>query len=110
MGGYIWITTSFAGKHCWPSAPEHVFFLRSLHRHLFTVKVYIEVFHNEREVEFITFKSYINKFTGFDENQEASCETFSDLLYEYIVKEYPGRRIIIEVGEDGENGSRKEYE
>ena len=110
VANYIWVTTSFEGFHKYTGAPTEVSFLRNTHRHIFHLKVYIQVYHNDREIEFILFKRYIQNLTGIilDLNYK-SCEMISDELYNKIIADYPGRVIIIEVSEDGENGSRKEY-
>jgi len=55
----IFITTSFEGVHCYPSAPEGVVFLRVPHRHIFGVRVEVEVYHDDRELEFILLKRKI---------------------------------------------------
>ena len=39
-----------------------------------------------------------------------SCEMVSDELAEHIGKRYPGRKVEIEISEDGENGSISKYE
>jgi hypothetical protein len=39
-----------------------------------------------------------------------SCEMISDDLYVAITKRYPGRKIEIDVSEDGENGSHAVYD
>ena len=39
-----------------------------------------------------------------------SCEMISDDLFVAIAKRYPGRKIEIDVSEDGENGSHAVYE
>ena len=39
-----------------------------------------------------------------------SCEMMSDDLYVAIAKKYPGRKVVIDVSEDGENGSHAVYE
>jgi hypothetical protein len=39
-----------------------------------------------------------------------SCEMISDDLYIQITKKYPGRKVEIDVSEDGENGSHAVYE
>ena len=39
-----------------------------------------------------------------------SCEMISDDLYVAIAKRYPGRKVEIDVSEDGENGSHAVYE
>ena len=108
---YIWVTTSFEGFHYYKDAPEEVAFLRNLHRHIFHVKVFIEVFHNDRDIEFILFKRFVNKLINelvLDNNK--SCEMIADELAGHIKDKYPGRRLIIEVSEDNENGVRKEYD
>jgi hypothetical protein len=106
----IWITTQFEGFHKYPKAPDGVEFLKDLHRHIFHVKVWIEVKHNDRELEFILFKRFINKVIWNNNlSENASCEIICDALYESIKSKYPKREVRIEVSEDGENGAYKEY-
>jgi len=105
---YIWITTQFEGFHNYPAAPAKVDFLKNLHRHLFKIKVYIEVSHNERDIEFILFKRFVEKCIP-EVLENSSCESISDHLYREISKIYPNKKIKIEVSEDGENGCEKEY-
>jgi len=117
---YIWITTQKEGYHYWDGAKDSVQFLKNIHRHIFNFRVDIEVKHNEREIEFFTFKKFINE--GINEvwrkynldfcdenNKGCSCETISDGLYSIINKWYKDRDVIIEISEDKENGSRKIY-
>lgn len=106
---FVWITTQFEGFHCYPQAPDEVSFLRERHRHIFKLKVWIEVFHNDRDVEFIIFKRFIDALIKENEMNFKSCEMISDDLAMLINKTYPNRAINIEVSEDGENGSYKEY-
>lgn len=106
---YIWITTQFEGFHKYPDAPDEVSFLREMHRHLFHIKVWIEVFHNDRDIEFILFKRFINSLIHTQNLNYKSCEMISDELYKKIVDKYPKRKIMIEISEDLENGSYKEY-
>lgn len=102
---YIWITTNFEGFHVYKEAPDSVSFLRDVHRHLFYIKVFIEVLHNNRDIEFIIFKRFINNLCDtLDKLDLGSCEMISDKLHQNIVKEYPDRSIIIDVSEDNENG------
>ena len=88
-----------------------VSFLATPHRHIFHFEVTIEVFHNDRDIEFIQFKRWL-------ENQYSqsilaldykSCEMISDDLYEVIATRYPNRNIIISVSEDNENGATIHY-
>ena len=106
---YIWITTSFEGFHAYPDAPDEVSFLRNKHRHMFHFRVYIEVFHDDREIEFFMFKKDVEKMINFISINNKSCEMISDGLHHAIKANYPNRDITIEVSEDLENGSHKEY-
>ncbi len=88
-----------------------VSFLGTLHRHIFHFKVYIEVFHDDRDIEFIQFKRWLEKLynTGTLQLNYKSCEMISEDLHAEITARYPGREIWIEVSEDGENGSFIKY-
>ena len=109
----IWVTFQKEGLHKWPDATQHpgVEFLANEHRHMFHFRVDLEVWHDDREVEFILFKRelsglYDNKTL---ESSHKSCEMMADELAEYIKLHYPGRDLVVEVSEDGENGCRIEY-
>jgi hypothetical protein len=107
----IWITTQFEGVHRYPDAPDDVSFLRNEHRHIFHVKVWIEIFHNDRDIEFIQFKRFINEYLQTYNFDYKSCEMISDLLYnEHIKPKYSNREVWIEISEDNENGIFKQYE
>jgi hypothetical protein len=109
MTRYIFITTQFEGFHLYKKAPSEVNYLRNKHRHLFHIKVYIEVMHNDRDIEFITFKHEVENIIKKIKLKDQSCESTSDKLHEQIKKIHPQRKMIIEISEDGENGSYKEY-
>lgn len=106
---FIFINTSFEGFHSYPDAPNEVEFLRVNHRHIFHVKVAIEVFHNERDIEFILFKRFIESLIKTNDFNSKSCEMISDELYKDVAEAYPNRNIEITVSEDGENGSEIYY-
>ena len=88
-----------------------VSFLATPHRHIFHFDVAIEVFHNDRDIEFIQFKRWLEN--QYSQNILAldykSCEMISDDLYEVIATRYPDRNIIINVSEDNENGAAIVY-
>jgi hypothetical protein len=63
MKKFIEVTWQFEGLHCWPSAPDEVAFLRSPHRHIFHCRARLEVFHQDREVEFILLKRNLESRT-----------------------------------------------
>jgi hypothetical protein len=88
-----------------------VSFLATLHRHIFHFEVTIEVFHNDRDLEFIQVKRWLeNLYAGkILELNHKSCEMMADDLYEVIATRYPDRNIIISVSEDNENGATISY-
>jgi len=120
----IWVTFRKEGIHKYPAAATDpslatgdeydVSFLASPHRHIFHFRVWIDVFHNDRDVEFIQFKRWLEKM--YSSNQGVlsldykSCEMISDDLYLQIATKYPDRAVWIEVAEDGENGALIKYE
>ena len=117
----IWVTFRKEGIHMYPAAATDpalktgdeydVSFLGTPHRHIFHFKVAIEVFHNDRDIEFIQFKRWLENLysQGTIELNFKSCEMISDDLYEVIATRYPKRDIEITVSEDGENGATISY-
>jgi len=117
----IWVTFRKEGIHRYPAAATDpnlctageydVSFLANAHRHIFHFKVWISVEHNDRDIEFIQFKRWLEGLYNKDILQLdfKSCEMMSDDLYDTISQKYPGREVWIEVSEDGENGSFIKY-
>jgi len=118
----IWVTFQKEGIHCYPAAATDptlatgdeydVSFLSAPHRHIFHFRVWIDVFHDDRDIEFIQFKRWLEKLyrEGTVQLDYKSCEMMSDDLYLQIAARYPGRAVWIEVSEDGENGALIKYE
>ena len=118
----IWVTFQKEGIHKYPAAltdpnlatgdEYDVSFLGYPHRHMFHFKVGIEVFHDDRDIEFIQFKRWLERLyaDGTLELDYRSCEMISDALAEKINAKYPGRKINITISEDGENGSESVYD
>jgi hypothetical protein len=114
---FIWVTFRKEGIHMYPAAATDpklatgdeydVSFLGTPHRHIFHFKVSIEVFQDDRDIEFIQFKRWLEKCysDGTLELNHKSCEMISRDLNTTITARYPGRKTIIEVSEDGENGA-----
>jgi len=109
MTRMIYIKTQFEGFHNYPEAPDEVYFLRNVHRHIFHVKVWIEVKHNNRDVEFFLFKAFVEKLIEKTFLDNKSCEMIADELSVCIKNKYPGRDLWIDVSEDGENGCFCKY-
>ncbi len=112
----IWVTFRKEGIHMYPAAATEpslatgdeydVSFLGHPHRHIFHFKVYIQVFHDDRDIEFIQFKRWLENLynKGTLELNHKSCEMIARDLHAIIEERYPSREIWIEVSEDGENG------
>jgi len=117
----IWVTFNKEGIHKYPAAltdpalatgdEYDVSFLGYPHRHTFHFKVWISVTHDDRDIEFIQFKRWLEGLYNKDILQLdfKSCEMMSDDLYDTIHEKYPDREVWIEVSEDGENGSFIKY-
>lgn len=118
---FIFVKFQKEGIHCYPQALtdellktgdwDDVSFLGYPHRHIFHVKLWVEVFHDDRDIEFIQIKRYITRSLeqGTINFNSKSCEMISDDLYNLVNEKYPNRDIKIEVSEDDENGSYTEY-
>ena len=112
----IWVTFQKEGIHKYPAALTQkelatgdeydVSFLGYPHRHIFHFRVWISVTHNDRDIEFIQFKRWLeNLYKDSTLTLDyKSCEMISEDLYAQIIARYPGREVWIEVSEDGENG------
>lgn len=122
MKKMIWVTFRKEGIHRYPDASSNpklasndeydVSFLGYPHRHIFHFKVAIEVFHDDRDIEFIQFKRWLEKL--YNEGtlilNYKSCEMIAVDLHEKINARYPNREIWIEVSEDGENGCHIQFD
>jgi len=118
----IWVSFQIEGIHKYPAAATDpalatgdeydVSFLAHPHRHMFHFKVHIEVFHDDRDIEFIQFKRWLEKCFGNGtlELDFKSCEMISDDIYRVVADRYPDRDIHVEVSEDNENGSFIRYD
>jgi len=117
----IWVTFQKEGIHKYPAAltdpnlatgdEYDVSFLGYPHRHMFHFKIEIEVFHNDRDIEFIQFKRWLESLyaNGTLQLDYKSCEMICDELAEHINNKYPNRKLNIKVSEDNENGASCNY-
>lgn len=113
---FIWVTFQKEGIHCYPAAATDpaladVRFLASPHRHIFHFRVNIQVTHNDRDIEFIQFKRWLESMysNGTLQLDHKSCEMLADELYVEISTKYPGRAVEISISEDNENGCDIRY-
>lgn len=111
----IWVTFQREGIHCYPAAASDpklatgdeydVSFLAVPHRHIFHFRVSIDVFHSDRDIEFIQFKRWLeNLYNSTLQLDYKSCEMIAEELFLNIANRYPDRNVTIDVSEDGENG------
>ena len=108
----IYVSFQKEGIHCYPAAAtdpklESVKFLANEHRHIFYFKIAISVYHNDRDIEFIIFKRWLESLynDGVLKLNYMSCEMMAENLYKQISEKYPGRTIDIDISEDNENGA-----
>jgi hypothetical protein len=113
----IWVTFQKEGIHLYPAAATDpnlatgdeydVSFLATPHRHIFHFQVNIQVFDDDRDIEFIQFKRWLEKCysNGTLELNHKSCEMIARELNATITARYPGRQTLISVSEDDENGA-----
>lgn len=97
------VVTKFEAFHRWVDAPADVAFLRSYHRHVFNVRVYIPVTHDNRQVEFFQFRRKVDVYittTLAGREFELSCEQIAKMILETFPE-----AVAVEVKEDDENGA-----
>lgn len=115
---FIWVTFQKEGIHKYPAAATDpklatgdwldVSFLGVPHRHIFHFRVEMEVFHDDRDVEFIQAKRTMERWyaDGTLQLDYKSCEMMARDLHDKCYATWPDRDYVIEVSEDGENGCR----
>jgi hypothetical protein len=118
---YIEVSFQKEGIHKYPAALtdpalatggwDDVSFLGNPHRHIFHFYVRIAVTHNDRDIEFIQFKRWMERLytEGTMQVDFQSCEMLAEALMNKIEAKYPGRSMIVKVFEDNENGAVLEY-
>ena len=112
----IWVTFQRVGFHKYIAAETEpsladVSYLGNRHRHLFKFTVQIQVFHNDRDLEFHQVLNYCESLfsTQTIDIDFKSVEMLADELHEQLASKYPGRNMKISVSEDGECGCTIEY-
>lgn len=110
----IWVTFSQEGIHSYPRALtdpdlEDVKFLGYPHRHVFHWRVEIQVWEDDREIEFIQFKRWISQAWQAVPLENMSCEMIARRTIQQVRDYYPGRFIVVTVSEDDENGATLRY-
>ena len=103
------VTLRVEGTHSWPDCPfDEVAYLRLDHRHIFHIKCWKAVSHDDRDVEIIMLKHDIEEFL-FNEfgDSEQRLHIFGARSCEMIARKLNEKFDLVqcEVLEDGENGA-----
>lgn len=119
---FIYVKFQKEGVHCYPAAAtdpslatgdwDDVSFLANPHFHYFHFNIAIEVFENDRDIEFIQFSRWLQRLYSEENTLELnskSCEMLAEELIDQIKQKYPGRDIKADVSEDNINGAYLEY-
>lgn len=96
--------------HRYAQAPQEVLYLRNPHRHMFHYRVELEVYHDDRELEFIMVKHEIEDYLSRREqswSEETSCEQMAECIGLCLQAKYGFERsLTVSVFEDNENGAK----
>ena len=107
---YIIVRGQFEFCHRYANAPQEVAYLRNFHRHMFNYEVELEVFHDDRELEFIMVKHEIEDYLKDRETNwlgTTSCEQMADSIGCILRAKYGfDRELSVSVFEDNENGAK----
>lgn len=118
---FVYCTFQKEAYHYFPGAdtnPQYatndeydVSHLATRHMHYFNFKVWVEVTDNNRQIEFIQLRRWIENLYSDNalELNNLSCEMISDALFLKLTKKYPNMEIRIDVSEEGINGAYTEY-
>ena len=81
------------------------------HMHYFFFKVWVEVSHDNRDIEFIQLRRWLESLydnSSLELNNQ-SCEMMCNALYEKVHEKYPNSEVRIDISEDNINGGYVEY-
>lgn len=118
---FIYVQFVKEGMHNYPEAATDknlasgdwldVSHLAHPHMHYFYFKVWVQVTHNNRQIEFIQLRRWLESLynNGTLTLNNMSCEMIADELYEKIHQKYPEVEVRIDVSEDNISGCLVEY-
>ena len=118
---FVYVSIIKEGYHCFPEAandPRYatgdeydVSHLANKHMHYFYIKVWVEVNHLNRDIEFIQLRRWLESLYNGNTLQlnNKSCEMIAEDLFEVIANRYPNLEVRIDVSEDNINGALIEF-
>lgn len=108
---WVYCTLELERLHRWKEAKKipEVAYLSYLHRHLFQIRVDVQVFSDNREIEFHMLKHRVQKYVNEQPEVIGSCEMLAKDIVTFLEKAYgSGRKFRVQVSEDGECGASVE--
>ena len=118
---FVYVPFQKEGYHYFPGADTNPLYatgdemdvshLGTRHFHYFFFKVWVEVHHANRDIEFIQLRRWLESLytSGQLELNHRSCEMIAEDLYEKIHERYPASEIRIDISEDNINGAYVEF-
>lgn len=107
---FIIVRGQFEFCHRYLSAPTEVAYLRNLHRHMFNYEIELEVYHDDRELEFIMVKHDVEDYLSHSHlnwEETTSCEQMANCIGLYLQTKHGFERsLTVSVFEDNENGAK----
>ena len=119
---FVYTTIIKEGYHCYPEAATDpnlatgdeydVSHLAHPHMHYFYIKVWVQVHHSNRDIEFIQLRRWLENL--YHEQtlslNSKSCEMIAEDLAVELKKKYPNSKLRIDVSEDNINGALVEFD
>ena len=111
----VYCKFDFELTHCFPNVEDagfnNVSYLQHLHRHKVFCTVEVPVYHNDRDIEFITLQHQLKDYVEMDKlgwSKSISMEQIAEKLSHKVIDLYGDnyKPVFIEVSEDNENGAR----
>lgn len=118
---FVYVSIQKEGYHCFPEAATDPLFatgdeydvshLAYRHMHYFFIKVWVEVKHANRQIEFIQMRRWLENLYGSGtlSLNSKSCEMIAEDLYLQLADKYPDSEVRIDVSEDNINGAYLEF-
>jgi len=105
MMTFAFVRFAVPGWHYWPEAPEARAYLRARHRHQFQVEIGLELYGDDREVEFHDLLDLARAWFPGGDMARMSCEQMAEDVIQRLTDAFPGRSGWVSVSEDGEAGA-----
>lgn len=88
MRRYVLCAVAVEGFHCWPGAPAGgLEYLRSRHRHIFMIRLKLQVGGNDREIEINRRQNEVSRYLlARYGNEDGACD-FGGMSCEHIAEE-----------------------